>query len=128
MHNRPPVRLQRTRKRYNVTPIGAIYVGRPTLWGNPFSERPRIGHARGVILYRSWIAGDLSPYILHRAGFGHDEIVSLERWRKQLLNQLHRLRGHDLQCWCPLTSAWCHADTQLRLVNGPIEVLERLAA
>lgn len=113
-----PKRLHRTRKRNAFTPEGAVYVGRPTLWGNPFSERARIGHARSVILYRSWIAGDLSPRVLFCAGFSESEIDALRRWRRRLLQCLHRLHGRDLQCWCPLTSAWCHADTLLRLVNS----------
>ncbi|WP_439539013.1 DUF4326 domain-containing protein [Sphingomonas sp.] len=114
----PPARLQRTRRRNVKTPPGAVYVGRPTLWGNPFADRPRIGHARSVILYRSWVAGDLTGPILARAGFDEHEIASLFRWRRRLLARIDELRGRDLQCWCPSTSAWCHADTLLRIANG----------
>lgn len=127
MLHRQPVRIVRTRKAHNFTPEGARYVGRPTLWANAF-ERRGIGHARSVILYGSWLQGHLNPYILRRAGFNEDEIRALERWRRRLMPQLIQLRGFDLQHWCPLSSPWCHADTQLRLVNGPISVLERLAA
>jgi hypothetical protein len=123
-----PQRIQRTRRRANFTPAGARYVGRPSIYGNPFERRPRIGHARSVILYGSWVRGELTPHILSCAGFGEDEIIGLERWRRRLLPQLIHLRGFDLQCRCPLTSAWCHADFQLRLCNGPIHILERLAA
>lgn len=114
---RSPRRLHRTRRRNSVTPPGAVYVGRPTLWGNPFGGRPRIGHARSVILYGAWLRGDLSPYILARAGFGDDEIEGLVRWRARLLPQLGKLAGRDLQCWCPLTSPWCHADVLLTAAN-----------
>lgn len=114
---RPPRRLHRTRRRNATTPQGAVYVGRPTLWGNPFAGRPRIGHARGVILYRAWLRGDLSPHILACAGFGEDEIVGLARWRARLIARLDQLTGKDLQCWCPLTSPWCHADVLLRFSN-----------
>lgn len=112
-----PIRLHRTRKAHACTPPGAVYVGRPTLWSNPFSGRPRIGHARSIILYRSWLAGDLSPRVLRCAGFSENEINSLGRWRQRLVVSLTQLRGRDLQCWCPLTSDWCHADTLLRAVN-----------
>jgi hypothetical protein len=125
---RAPVRLQRTKRRANFTPTGARYVGRPTIHGNPFERRPRIGHARSVILYDAWLQNQLTSHILTCAGFGEDEIVSLARWRRQLMPQLIRLRGFDLQCWCALSSAWCHAETQLRICNGPLHELERLAA
>ncbi|WP_439539513.1 DUF4326 domain-containing protein [Sphingomonas sp.] len=114
----PPARLHRTRRRSNATPEGAIYVGRPTKWGNPFEKRPRIGHARSVILFRSWLAGELTNQILTRAGFDEHEIASLGRFRRRLLADIDQLRGRDLQCWCPPTSAWCHADVLLRLANG----------
>lgn len=112
-----PSRLQRSRRRGAGTPHGAIYVGRPTLWSNPFAGRAKIGHARSVIFYRSWLAGELSPHILTRAGFSDAEIVALARWRSRLVSDLATLRGRDLQCWCPLTSAWCHADVLLRAAN-----------
>ncbi|WP_010545925.1 DUF4326 domain-containing protein [Sphingomonas elodea] len=114
---RQPVRLQRTRRRDARTPAGAVYVGRPTVWGNPFSDRPKIGHARSVILYRSWLDGDLSPRVLRAAAFDEPEINGLYRWRRRLIACLHQLRGRDLQCWCPLTSSWCHADALLRSAN-----------
>ncbi|QIG81883.1 DUF4326 domain-containing protein [Stakelama tenebrarum] len=113
-----PRRLQRTRRRNAFTPAGAIYVGRPTLWSNPFAGRPHIGHARSVILYRAWLADDLTPRILAAAGFGMDEIRTLARWRRRLLKALPRIAGKNLQCWCPTTSSWCHADVLLALANG----------
>lgn len=112
-----PRRLHRTRGRGSRTPPGAIYVGRPTIWSNPFAGRVRIGHARSVILYRAWLQGDLTRHVLERAGFSAAEIVALGRWRRQLLARLPELRGLDLQCWCPLTSAWCHADVQIEFAN-----------
>lgn len=44
-------RIQRSRRKGFRTPEGAIYVGRPTMWGNPFMTR-RWGHAKSVILHR----------------------------------------------------------------------------
>lgn len=77
---RTPQRLQRSRKRGHRTPPGVIYVGRPTVFNNPFDGK-RFGHARSVLLYRRWIA-------------------------------------RDLQCWCPVTSRWCHADVLLSAAQG----------
>lgn len=105
-----PKRLHRTRRRNARVPKGAVYVGRPTIWGNPFQGRAGISHARSVILYRAWLADELTPRILACAGFGGHEAGALYRWRERLLAQLDNIAGRNLQCWCPLTSAWCHAD------------------
>lgn len=113
-----PRRLHRTRRKNRTTPPGAVYVGRPTIWGNPFERRTRISHARGVILYKAWLAGDCSHRVLNAAGFSRAEAEQLARWRQRLLDQLARLAGKDLQCWCPLTSPWCHADVLLRVANS----------
>ena len=63
-----PQRLHRTRRRANFTPTGAVYVGRPTIFGNPFDGRPRIGHKRSVILHAAWLAGQVDARVLGCAG------------------------------------------------------------
>ena len=115
--NRTPQRLQRTRRKNYHCPPGAVYVGRPTVWGNPFERRPGIGHARSVILYRAWLAGDVTPYVLRCARFSEAEIDAMSRWRNRLLHRLSELAGYDLQCWCPLTSPWRHADVLIGAVR-----------
>ncbi len=82
-----------------VIPPGAVYVGRPTKWGNPFpltglvmasgtSERER--HQAVVEQYRRWI-----------------------QTQPKLLASLRELSCKDLACWCsPLP---CHADVLLDL-------------
>ena len=112
-----PKRLHRTRRRANFTPPGAIYVGRPTIWANPFAGRPRIGHKRSIILYDAWLSGQTDAHVLARAGLSEAETAALGRLRHRVLQALSSLRGADLQCWCPLTSAWCHADVLLRAAN-----------
>ncbi len=74
-------------------PEGAIYVGRPSLFGNPFMVAG---------LYAVWLSG----------GYGR---VDPER-RERIIQGLDDLRGHDLVCWCPLDKD-CHADTLLKLAN-----------
>ncbi|HEX7693769.1 MAG TPA: DUF4326 domain-containing protein [Sphingomonas sp.] len=118
--NLMPRRLYRTRRRNAVTPPGAVYVGRPTLWGNPFAARPKIGHARSVILYSAWIDGHVSRHVLECCGFSPAEIAGMYRWRARLMDRIDQLAGRDLQCWCPLTSDWCHADILLRVANSPL--------
>lgn len=112
-----PNRLYRTRRAYAFTPPGAIYCGRPTLWANPFERRAGIGHARSVILYEAWIRGQLDAHVLTRCGFGEHEIAALWRWRGRLLDRLHILKGHDLQCWCPPSTNWCHVEILLPAAN-----------
>lgn len=107
-------RVQRSRRKGTTTPQGAIYVGRPTMWGNPFAGR-RWGHAKSVILHQNWLAGHLGALTLERMGFSPAEIDALGRLRARVLTNLHTLAGRDLACWCPLSSEWCHAETLLRL-------------
>jgi hypothetical protein len=125
-----PVRIQRQRSKDWRMPDGAIYVGRPTLWGNPWTvaemgvvfglpvaER----RAAAVRMYRRELLhfGMLSDYDYH---------VSPERWdaadrairvsgaRSMAEYVPFALRGHDLACWCPLDVP-CHADVLLELAN-----------
>lgn len=123
-----PQRLHRTRRRANFTPTGAVYVGRPTIFGNPFDGRPRIGHKRSVILHAAWLAGHLDARVLSCAGISDAEVIALRRRRTRVLAALPTLRGRDLQCWCPLTSAWCHADALIRMANAEHATFVREAA
>lgn len=74
-------------------PQGAVYVGRPTKWGNPFKEG-RDGTREEVITkYADWLDGMMFNNRL----------------------DLDELAGKDLVCWCaPLP---CHADILLELAN-----------
>lgn len=117
--DRVPRRLQRSRKRGAKTPDGAVYVGRPTPWANPFRFE-RFGHARSVLMYDNWMEGALSDLELERRGFCPAEIDSLHRMRDRLQRSIHKLHRKDLVCWCPTTSSWCHANTLLRHANEDI--------
>lgn len=111
-----PRRHQRSRKRGVPSPAGVLYCGRPTDRGNPFRAE-RFGHARSVKLYRRWIERTLTINDLIRLGFDLTEIDGLIRWRNRLDRELPTLRGRDLQCWCPLSSKWCHVDILLEAAN-----------
>lgn len=93
-----PQRIQRKRTKGWKAPEGAVYVGRPTRWGNPF----RLGifaesmtRADAVIAYRRWVSKATSG------------------WYSMVVDEL---RGKDLMCWCPLDQP-CHADVLLELAN-----------
>jgi Domain of unknown function (DUF4326) len=111
-----PRRHQRSRKKGSRTPDGVIYCGRPTIRGNPFDWR-RFGLAYSVRLFRDWLDGRLSDLRIERLGFCPAEIEALHRRRERLLAEIGRLRGRDLQCWCPLSSRWCHIDILIERAN-----------
>ena len=128
----PAQRIRRSRRKGYRLPLGAIYVGRPTVWGNPFSVGPRSsggcgGHARCTILHKAWLQGRISDLALERLDFCPAQIEALHRKRYRILTSLHTLAGHDLACWCPLTSEWCHAQTYLVLASSYAQ-LESFAA
>jgi hypothetical protein len=112
-----PKRIQR--KCGEKLPAGAVYVGRPTPFGNPFVNLSR---EASVASYRHWLAGD---YGLVQA-IGVDEGCSagwvarrleyLEQKRQDILRRLPELRGKDLACWCKLSDA-CYADCLLEMAN-----------
>lgn len=93
-----PRRIQRSRRvGWRAVP-GAVYVGRPSKWGNPHRTNPRHS-SEAVERYRSdLLAGRLPIHI--------DDVQ-------------RELRGKDLACWCPLDEP-CHADVLLEIANGEL--------
>ena len=92
-----PKRLRRSRRRGWKTPLGAVYVGRPTRFGNPHVVSHLHDDASlAVARYRAdLLAGRLR--------------VSVDDVRREL-------RGKDLLCWCALDRP-CHADVLLELAR-----------
>jgi hypothetical protein len=96
------------RKGSDPIPPDAVYVGRPTQFGNPFSVKSGTGdkhgaHAAVVARYREWIASDEATVIRQRA--------------------VRDLAGRDLVCWCQSPSDEnplpCHATVLLEIANPP---------
>jgi hypothetical protein len=91
--NTKPKRIQRRRTKGWRMPEGAIYVGRPTKYGNNFSVA-EYGRELAVFNFR-------------------------QRMRNMALvnpSFFDGLRGKDLACWCPLDKC-CHADVLLEIAN-----------
>jgi hypothetical protein len=95
-----PKRIQRRRVKGWRMPDGAVYVGRPTRWGNPipieatgrFDDQGRAEYVATITVQQR---------------------VEIRR----------ALRGRDLACWCPLVDkdgnpVHCHADVLLEIANG----------
>lgn len=103
-----PKRIQRKRTAGWKMPKNAVYVGRPTKWGNPYKlitdPRDRCG-ALG------WLFG-VADTPRHAVIFFESYI------RKEGLQAKVRkeLRGKNLACWCRLDQP-CHADVLLRIAN-----------
>lgn len=74
-------------------PEDAVYVGRPTKWGNPYQIGKHGNRASVIRQFEEYLA------------------------RNTTLNKdLDELRGKDLVCWC--APAPCHADVLLRKANA----------
>ena len=76
----------------STAPADAVYIGRPTKWGNPFVIGPHGTRQEVVQKYKDYILSNQS-----------------------LLSQLHELRGKDLICFC--APQQCHGDILIELAN-----------
>ncbi|MFF8829293.1 DUF4326 domain-containing protein [Streptomyces sp. NPDC015131] len=118
-----PTRIQRRRTKGWRAPADAVYVGRPTRFGNP----ARLVHAdHGLVV--EWPGGGTVgtwpseqearrfATELYRSWINQPEQDSLRALFRALL------AGRDLTCWCPLPEPGqpdhCHAAILLQLANG----------
>jgi hypothetical protein len=108
-----PKRIQRKRTKDWKMPDNAVYVGRPSRWGNdnkvgdpyPFTEGHPCTLEDVIWLYEV----DMRTM---------DTIGGLDAF-------LAPLRGKDLACWCPLDQP-CHADVLLKLANREQEIIDSI--
>jgi hypothetical protein len=135
-----PKRIQRKRTKGWRMPEGAVYVGRPTIFGNPFraykceccgywdvrddngvtyliqheyTRRPEVRADQ-----RSWTTR--AEATCEALRLYCDEMTywfgGRMEWDPGFAACVHRLRGRDLACWCPLDQP-CHADVLLEIAN-----------
>lgn len=113
-----PERIQRRRTAGWRMPEGAVYVGRPGRWGNPFTvdgalesgcaHTPDEAQQLVVDCFRSCLThGELSEWWFTG---GASRFIAIAE-------DLDQLRDRNLVCWCPLDQP-CHADVLLDLANG----------
>ncbi len=132
-----PRRVQLRRTKGWRMPPGAIYVGRPTKWGNPFNFRPSDccwlalsfgcrGDINGrlqasVLAYCDWLGTvEYERGVTIKAGAKKIDIgrrFQIKAPAPRVCEIVTELRGHDLACWCPLDQP-CHADVLLEIANG----------
>lgn len=85
-------------KHHKNAPSDAVYVGRPTKWGNPFSHLPDT-----------------------KAAFQVESREEAVRYYRNMLSEedhqmiKRELKGKDLVCWCAPKA--CHADVLLEIAN-----------
>jgi len=94
-----PKRIQRKRTKGWRMPSDAVYVGRPTKYGNPYSLTSE---------------SKLDAY--SRCSAVESYRVYLERNPELVESARKDLKGKDLCCWCPLDKP-CHTDVLLEVVN-----------
>jgi Domain of unknown function (DUF4326) len=70
-----------------------IYIGRPSLWGNPFEIGKDGSREEVVAKYRQWIST-----------------------QPDLLDRIHTLEGKTLGCWC--SPKPCHGDVLIDLITN----------
>lgn len=135
-----PKRIQRQRTRGWKMPPNTVYVGRPTVFGNPWTckgpygcpHSPQYDHGHRadgtpemsccVDTFREWcrqgIAGEESRLVGKGGGFlAVMMAVEGNQERSAIVDAIPSLRGKNLACWCRLDQA-CHADVLLELANG----------
>ena len=101
-------------KQTDKIPLEAIYVGRPSKWGNPWrigEKHPMNGHklTRGEVIqiYRQELP----------------QMLKTKNADGAIILDLKELNGKDLVCWCHTWDGkgnnprFCHADILLELAN-----------
>lgn len=71
-----------------------VYIGRPSIWGNPFVIGEDGTRDEVVDKYREWLLNN-----------------------PELITKLPELAGKTLACWCAPNR--CHGDVLLELANAP---------
>lgn len=90
----PPIAMPEVLNKYKSgIPPGAVYIGRPSKWGNPFVIG-RDGRRDEVIAkYREWLLAQSEKVAQAKA----------------------ELAGKDLVCWCSPEA--CHGDVLVEVAN-----------
>ena len=88
-------------KRHYDVPPDAVYIGRPTKWGNPFSHLPGKSLAQHKTETREEAVQKFETYLLE-----HPALLEAAKTE---------LRGKSLVCWCAPKS--CHGDILMKYAN-----------
>jgi hypothetical protein len=118
-----PRRIQRSRAKGWRMPEGAVYVGRPSKWGNPWVIRQGAWWmVEGPGLHPPVRCGNREGAQLKAVAFFREAIrrpIKSGHWLDFAPGEVVHLRGKNLACWCTLDQP-CHADVLLELANAPL--------
>ncbi len=123
-----PKRIQQRRTKGWRKPEGAVAVGRPSKWGNPWRVRRAYNDGQWDIIETVPDLGDTSVEWAGSLADARAQAVeifrailfdgaSAEKPEYPSADEIRaELAGKDLMCWCPLDQP-CHADVLLELAN-----------
>ena len=115
MQSDAPRRIQRKRTKGWKMPANTVYVGRPTIWGNPFVHDDP---AQAVEAFRRYLQGGTQSFEMGpgKLGFAKDAHRHSLHWAypEYIRDNIHKLQGFNLACWCP-EGQCCHADVLLEM-------------
>lgn len=104
-----PVRLKRTYRAYPKSPNGLenFYVGRPSVWGNPYWLRGKDIYSKDDVLVKEdgTIEDVIKLYEEHILHYINNNRVNISE-----------LKNKNLVCWCDADKP-CHADVLIRLAK-----------
>jgi len=110
-------RIQLRRTKGWRMPPNTVSCARPSVLGNPFPAS-LFGQAQAVAMHEIWLREPNAQAL----GYAGDLAGKLNALRDVVLQELPRLRGKNLACWCPPPAPGrpdcCHAATLLRLANA----------
>jgi hypothetical protein len=122
-------RIQRKRTKGWKMPKHTVYVGRPSMWGNPFVPSNKLTVEYTVNLYKECISNNAYAYCIPAlwllgAVIDNKKITEedakmpekLFNYFRNISENLYKLKGKNLACWCRLDQP-CHADVLLELAN-----------
>jgi hypothetical protein len=123
-----PQRIQRTRVKGWRMPEGAVYVGRPTRWGNPFKVGEPVPRESPLFPYllRAFPTGARLGLLPRLISYRAQTVVDAYGWwfieqPALMMSVREELGGRDLACWCPLPASGeedvCHAAFLLAMAN-----------
>lgn len=112
-----PQRIQRRRAKGWQMPEGAVYVGRPSRWGNPLPGNIKqltpdqiVDGYRDLVVLRKTTLEAPDYIVTLRATDCATPIPTVDEIRTALA-------GRDLACWCK-SGVPCHANVLLEIANG----------
>lgn len=112
-----PRRIERSRARGWRLPANTRYVGRGSMWGNPF-----LG-ADAAANFRRWLDGGMAEaeFLQLRGDYADTFFgrrIDFDQARR-IREGIRALRGKNLACWC-CEGLPCHADVLIELANEQV--------